>query len=158
MKKMKKLSILLVAALFAVVSFSACSDDDNLPSVTKIDEVVGEWQVKVRGVSHVYYENGQLKTEYGSFKVQKYPEDTGLSCYWTITPNRYSEILVDKAGVSHPTDSGNLVMDKDGQMALYFDGKPMPFVIQGDPKTRITLLYNGADKNFNYKADMVRVK
>lgn len=102
---MKKKLFLIVAAMFAVVSFSACSDDDD----NKDASIVGTWQI-------TYYEGWATFSD-GTRDdwSDAYPLTSEGNYYWTYTFNEngtcvqtdYSDNKNDDSSPMHFTYSVN---------------------------------------------------
>ena len=108
---MKKL-FLIVAAMFAVVSFSACSDDDD----NKDASIVGTWQI-------TYYEGWATFSD-GTRDdwSDAYPLTSEGNYYWTYTFNENgtcvqtdSTIQIIKTMIARPCISHILLMATHSQ-------------------------------------------
>lgn len=105
---MKKLFLFIVAAIFAAVSFSACSDDDkgdnNAPS-----KIVGTWELV-----HIYYEEDDF--EYGhdedDYDVAQGDEE------WHILVFNEDGTFAEKYG-DNDSDAGNYSIEGNKIMMEY---------------------------------------
>lgn len=152
---MKKL-FLIVAAMFAVVSFSACSDDDKNVNP---NQIIGTWQI-IREVGYeivagegkiekdITYPIDDVNDDYGSYFTYTFDEDgTGrYKSYYYYDNNK-----LDQSWSIEYTISNNQLMiyeePEEGNLTFVYEIKELT-------KNKLVLLYKKVHDSHGYKAEI----
>ena len=153
---MKKL-FLIVAAMFAVVSFSACSDDDDKD--VNPNQIIGTWQI-TREVGYeivagegkmekdITYPIDDVNDDYGFYFTYTFNEDgTGrYKSYYYYDNNK----LDSNWSVEYTISNNQLLIYEEPE-----EGNPTSvYEIKELTKNKLVLLYKKVDDNDGYKAEI----
>ena len=153
---MKKL-FLIVAAMFAVVSFSACSDDDDKD--VNPNQIIGTWQI-IREVGYeivagegkmekdITYPIDDVNDDYGFYFTYTFNEDgTGrYKSYYYYDNNK----LDSNWSVEYTISNNQLMIYEEPE-----EGNPTSvYEIKELTKNKLVLLYKKVDDNDGYKAEI----
>lgn len=151
---MKKL-FLIVAAMFAAVSFSACSDDDD-----KIDpnQIVGTWQITREVGYEIVPEEGKMEKDI-TYPIDDVNDDYGFYFTYTFNENgtgRYKSYyyydnnrLDSNWSIEYTISNNQLLMYEEPE-----EGNPTSvYNIKELTKNKLVLLYK-VDDNDGYKAEI----
>ena len=153
---MKKL-FLIVAAMFAVVSFSACSDDDDKD--VNPNQIIGTWQI-TREVGYeivagegkmekdITYPIDDVNDDYGFYFTYTFNEDgTGrYKSYYYYDNNKWDS----NWSVDYTISNNQLLIYEEPE-----EGNPTSvYEIKELTKNKLVLLYKKVDDNDGYKAEI----
>ena len=153
---MKKL-FLIVAAMFAVVSFSACSDDDDKD--VNPNQIIGTWQI-TREVGYeivagegkmekdITYPIDDVNDDYGFYFTYTFNEDgTGrYKSYYYYDNNK----LDSNWSVEYTISNNQLMIYEEPE-----EGNPTSvYEIKELTKNKLVLLYKKVDDSDGYKAEI----
>ena len=153
---MKKL-FLIVAAMFAVVSFSACSDDDDKD--VNPNQIIGTWQI-TREVGYeivagegkmekdITYPIDDVNDDYGFYFTYTFNEDgTGrYKSYYYYDNNK----LDSNWSVEYTISNNQLLIYEEPE-----EGNPTSvYEIKELTKNKLVLLYKKVDDSDGYKAEI----
>lgn len=151
---MKKL-FLLVAAMFAAVSFSACSDDDN-----KIDpnQIAGTWQITREVGYEIVPGEGKMEKDI-TYPIDDVNDDYGFYFTYTFNENgtgRYKSYyyydnnrLDSNWSIEYTISNNQLLMYEEPE-----EGNPTSvYNIKELTKSKLVLLYK-VDDSDGYKAEI----
>ena len=153
---MKKL-FLIVAAMFAVVSFSACSDDDDKD--VNPNQIIGTWQITQEDGEEIVAWAGQQEKDitypiydvndaYGLYFTYTFNEDgTGrYQSYYYYDNNK----LDSNWSVEYTSSNNQLLIYEEPE-----EGNPTSvYEIKELTKNKLVLLYKKVDDNDGYKAEI----
>ena len=149
---MKKL-FLLVAAMFAAVSFSACSDDDD----NKIDpnQIAGTWQITREVGYEIVPGEGKMEKDI-TYPIDDVNDDYGFYFTYTFNENgtgRYKSYdnnrLDSNWSIEYTISNNQLLMYEEPE-----EGNPTSvYNIKELTKSKLVLLYK-VDDSDGYKAEI----
>ena len=151
---MKKL-FLLVAAMFAAVSFSACSDDDD----NKIDpnQIAGTWQITREVGYEIVPGEGKMEKDI-TYPIDDVNDDYGFYFTYTFNENGtgryksyyyYNNRLDSNWSIEYTISNNQLLMYEEPE-----EGNPTSvYNIKELTKSKLVLLYK-VDDSDGYKAEI----